>query len=388
MKLLAVCESPPTTDPRHGNGSTLIAAHVLPRLPDTVELTLAYFHDRPGGPDRAVLNRCLVTHDLPIRPTWLAHVAQTATRLPRATWQRTTPENRTTVERLAADADVVYLHGFHTFGFASAFTKPLVVNEIDPWSLFWAERSHTGSPWRRWYDSMQSRRARRLERWIAGRCHDYIVVNHADAEALEHQTGRPVTAIPNGVETLPPTSGDTSRDPHCLAFVGTLDYAPNIEAARTLCREVLPNVREQVPEARLVLAGRRPGSDVAELAGDHVDVRGDVASVHDVFAAAGVAVYPGTTGRGTKNTILEALGAGCPVVASAESVRGVGPGHPVVTAVAPSELGSEVVSLLRDDGRRRELGAAGAAFVAALPNWDDVAARYGAVFDSAVDPGV
>lgn len=387
MKLLAVCESPPTTDPRHGNGSTLIAANVLPRLPAGTEITLAYFQDRPGGPDRAVVERCIATHQLAIRPTWLAHAAQPATRLPRATWQRTTTENRATITRLASHADTVYLHGFHSFGFATAIRKPLVVNEIDPWSLFWAQRARTGARWRRWYDAMQSRRARPVEEAAARASRAYIVVNRADAAALSHQIDTPVTAIPNGVDTAPQVRSDVVRDAHSLVFVGTLDYAPNIEAARTLCREILPLVRERIPDAHVVLAGRRPGRDVAELASEYVEVRGNVESVQDVFAAAGVAVYPGTTGRGTKNTVVEALAAGCPVVASEQSARGVDTGHPIVTATTTSGLGTEISSLLSDDRRRKELSAAGVAFTAALPSWDDVATRYNDVFVSAIESG-
>ncbi|MEZ5170749.1 MAG: glycosyltransferase family 4 protein [Acidimicrobiia bacterium] len=189
------------------------------------------------------------------------------------------------------------------------------------------------------------------------------------------------------MDALPGVPDDILRDPRCLVFVGTLDYAPNIEAARSLCREILPRVREKVPAAHVVLAGRRPGPEVAELAGDHVTVHGDVESVNDVFAAAGVAVYPGTTGRGTKNTVLEALAAGCPVVATRESVRGLASGHPVVTASTPADLGAEIASLIRNDRRRSDLSRSGSAFVDSLPGWDDAAARYADVFTSASEPG-
>jgi len=54
MKVLAVCESPPTTDSTYGNGSTLITARLLPALPPFIELHVAYFEDRPACPDAAV----------------------------------------------------------------------------------------------------------------------------------------------------------------------------------------------------------------------------------------------------------------------------------------------------------------------------------------------
>ncbi len=374
MRLLVVAESPPTTDPVDGNGSTMIAAQVLPRLPADIDLHLAYFADRSQRPDPAVRDRAGTVSVLPVRPARAALLAQPFTRLPRATWQRAGA--RPQVLAWAAQSDVAYLHGLHTFFALQGSPVPVVANEIDPWSDYWRERSRRRSGPSAWYDRVQAARAGRLEE-VAARCASaLVVVNQADADRLRRRTGAPAVAIPNGTARSGPAGNGHGPEPATLAFVGTLDYPPNVEAVTRLVRDVLPRVQRHVPAARVLLAGRRPTPAVQELAGPSVDVLGDVPDVGAVFGRAQVAVYPGRTGRGTKNTVAEAVGAACPVVASVESARGHGTGDHLRTGATDEELAAAVVGLLADPDAARRARAACVSAAAALTDWDDVAGRY------------
>lgn len=386
MKLLVVAESPPTTDPIGGNGSTMILAEVLPRLPHDVELHLAWFTDRPQEPDAAVLERARTVTRLPVRSDRWAVLAQPVTRLPRATWQRAGA--RAEVHRLATVADVTYLHGLHTFAALPGLPGPVVVNEIDPWSDYWAERARSQKGLRALYDRVQAARARRLEGAAARQAAAVVVVNEADAVRLRARTGGTVVAVPNGIARFAPaTPAATSAGERTAVFVGTLDYPPNVEAVTRLVRDVVPLVRTRVPDLRVVLAGRRPAEEVLRLAGEGVEVRADVPDVASVFRQAGVAVYAGRTGRGTKNTVAEAVRAGCPVVASTESARGHTPGAHLLVGDADADLADAVTSLLTDPGALTAARQAALAASASLGDWDDVAARYVDLLRSAAGAG-
>ena len=377
MRVLAVCESPPTLDPAEANGSTLIPAQVLPRLSADVEVDLLWFQDRAAPPDRAVLARCEVARALPLRPGRLALAAQAGTRLPRATWQRAGHSDL--VRRLGARADVVYLHGLHVFGHAVAVAQaaPVVVQEVDPWSQYWRQRAHERRGPAAAYDASQARRAERLERQVAAVATEYLVVSHRDAEDLGRRLGRKVVAVPNGVERrAAEAAGASAEECDLLVFVGTLDYPPNVAAVHELATQVLPLVRRERPGARLLVAGRRPTDAVRALEGAAVQVVGAVDDVHEVFSRAAVAVYPGRLGRGTKNTPLEALAAGCPVVATPEAARGLPQGDHLLLGREPIELAAHVLALLADDGRRRALRRSAAAAVRDLPPWEETASRY------------
>lgn len=375
MRLLAVCESPPTLHMGAANGATLISAQVLPRLADDIDIDLVWFADRAAEPTPELLARCSSSVRLPLRPLRSALAALPVTRLPRATWQRAGGDD--VVRRLAEHADVVYLHGLHVFSSAPSLAAPVVAHEIDPWSHYWRERAGQAGPARGVYDRVQARRAQRLERAVAAVAARYLVVNHDDAARLSVELDRNVDAVPNGVDLArfwP--RGPDAADPDLLVFVGTLDYPPNVAAVTELCTQVLPRIRALRPQTRLVVAGRRPVPQVHALAGDGVEVLGQVDDVRDVYARAAVAVYPGALGRGTKNTVLEALAVGCPVVCSPEAARGLAPGEHLALGADAEQLASQALDLLADPERRQRVGAAAAAVAHGLPDWDEVAQSY------------
>ncbi len=112
-RVLVVSESPPSLDPAHGNGATLILGKVLPRLDSATELDLVYYDDRPVGPERDVVDRCRTVRRLPTRPAPVALVGQVMTRLPKATWQRDTSAARDLIGALEVDADLWQLGRDH-----------------------------------------------------------------------------------------------------------------------------------------------------------------------------------------------------------------------------------------------------------------------------------
>lgn len=383
MRLLVVCESPPTTDPALGNGSTMIPALVLPRLPARIRIDLAWFDDRPIGPDETVLRRCQSAEALPMRAGAFGAAAAVGSALPRATWLRDGRRARNRTAALARRADVVYLHGLHTFALSRRLRAPLVAHEVDPWSLHWRQRARCGPLHRRIYDRTQARRAAALEARTAARASAYVVVSDADAGVLTERLRRPVRAVPNGFDPgLAPVPAEEAS-PHVVGFVGSLDYAPNVEAVRELVESVLPKVRALVPEARVVVAGRRPVPGVLALAGERVEVLGDVVSVREVFGRAAVLAYPGGLGFGRKNTVMEALACGRPVVASAVAARGLEPGEHLAIADHPAGMAERVAELLRDPVRRRRAGEHAARVAAGFPSWDATAAALAELFDDA-----
>ncbi|NIZ92031.1 glycosyltransferase [Kineococcus rubinsiae] len=373
MRVFCLAESPPSTDARYGNGSTMISCHLLQNLPEDVRIDLAYFDDRPVPVDPGLRERLHSVVRLPVRGRLPALLHQPFTRLPRATWQRQV--SREVVRSLSAEADVTYLHGLHVFGQLDAVEGPVVAHAVDPWSAYWAERAAHRRGLARTYDLVQSRRAARLEDRLVDRASSVVVVNAGDARTWAERSGARVVAVPNGTAS-PGDDDGAAGPPATVAFVGSLDYPPNVEALDVLVHEVLPLVRREVPGVRLVVAGRRPTADVLSLAGAGVEVRGDVPDVVEVFRSAHVAVYPGRTGRGTKNTVAEALGAGRPVVASVESSRGHSPTPALLVRSTSAEVAEAVVALLTDPATRMAAAAALEGGAAPRRSWQSAAQEF------------
>jgi glycosyltransferase involved in cell wall biosynthesis len=152
-----------------------------------------------------------------------------------------------------------------------------------------------------------------------------------------------------------------------ILFIGHLGYAPNKRAARRLARRVLPELRRRHPSARLTIAGRRPNArlrrDLATC--PNVTLRADPADLADLYRQADLMIVPLTEGGGSRIKVLEALALGCPVVASAKAVEGLGlvPDRHVLLAETAPEIAAATDRLMQDPDLRAALIAQGRDFV-------------------------
>lgn len=204
-------------------------------------------------------------------------------------------------------------------------------------------------------------------------------VGERDAAWLTRIGGKAsVHVVPNGV-ALPPASSLLPEAPvPTLAFTGTLDFPPNIDAVRHAVTLVWPLVRAAVPDARLLVAGRRPVPEIAALHGrDGIAVRADLPDLVPLLGEAWAAIAPMRTGAGIKNKVLEAWACARPVVLSALATNGLvlPPGHAGLVRDDPRGMADAVIGLFRDAPARHALGQAARALVAERFTWQAAAAQ-------------
>jgi O-antigen biosynthesis protein len=180
-----------------------------------------------------------------------------------------------------------------------------------------------------------------------------------------------------------------------IIFVAGFSHTPNEDAACWFVSEILPLIRQQVPEAHLSIIGSNPSASVRALAddaeaavpsGDEDVDTGDVvrnnpdrsgwgvavfANVSDdelsaAYARARVAVVPLRYGAGVKLKVVEALREGVPLVTTPVGTQGL-PGIWQIVAVAeePTLFAAAVVALLLDDASWERSCAAQLAFARA-----------------------
>lgn len=239
---------------------------------------------------------------------------------------------------------------------------------------------------RRWpaaaYSLVQWRRLRRFEQAVCRRAGGLVAVSHADAEALAGLDPRlsPVV-VPNGVDLeayrpeFPPLPGLAHP---CLAFTGKMDFRPNIDAVLWFAREVLPRLREQVPDVHLYVVGQSPSPRLDALRAEpRITLTGRVDDVRPYIAAADLYVVPLRVGGGTRLKVLEAMAMGKALVSTSLGVEGLGvtDGGQVLLADTPEAFAHKVAGLLRDAGRRQALGQAARAFVEKGYGWESIGPR-------------
>jgi glycosyltransferase involved in cell wall biosynthesis len=193
--------------------------------------------------------------------------------------------------------------------------------------------------------------------------------------------------LPNGVD-LNYFRPDRSmpREPKTLVISGKMSYHANVSMTLYFVKQVLPLVRSQHPDVKVIVVGKDPPPDIQSLAQDpNIVVTGTVQDIRPYLRSAAVAVVPLTYGAGVQNKVLEAMACGTPVVATPRSVSAleVEAGEEIFTADGEQHFANATCHLLDDPALRERTGLAGRAYVERCHNWVDIAGRLETLYEEA-----
>ncbi|MBY0549947.1 MAG: glycosyltransferase family 4 protein [Candidatus Obscuribacterales bacterium] len=182
--------------------------------------------------------------------------------------------------------------------------------------------------------------------------------------------------VPHGVDLKRFSSVDTDRaEPKTIVFSGVLRTNTNVHAICWFAKNVWPLVLNEEPDAKLLIVGRAPRSEVTALHGrNNIDVIGEVPDPAEYIARAAVCVNPVLAGAGMQNKLLEFMASGKPIVATPVAIEGIGcaADKDLLVCENATEFAKAVVYLLRSPQRREELGAAARAFVERRWSWENL----------------
>jgi len=227
----------------------------------------------------------------------------------------------------------------------------------------------------RFFSKIEAARLARQERRIARLTDRVLLTSPIDAAALQKLVpGARIAVLSNGVDLdyfqpLPDPGG------YELLFYGHLRYPPNADGLIWFCREIFPQVRKTVPEAKLNIVGKEPPPEVVALSGlPGVKLWGYVPDLRPYLAGSSLVVVPLRYGTGVRNKVLEALAAGRAVVSTSLGCEGleIAPGKHLEVVDESAGFAAAVVRLLRDPARRTVLAANGRKLVEKRYSWEAV----------------
>jgi glycosyltransferase involved in cell wall biosynthesis len=372
MRVLLVCEQAPGRDAVTGDGSSLISREILLHGSRKAEFHLIYFGDSDARPDEDLLACCSEVTRLPRRGS-SRDIRFLLSRLPRKSWRHNGGAARRAVAEASRHADVTVLHGGEILPLFSSVHGPLVVQEVDPWSDYMRQLAKGRGRARGLVARRMAGRMARLERRASRRADAFTLVNEHDRHRHAARLACPVVAIPNGSPSATHVL-TTGPGTATVGFVGTLDYAPNVEAALRLVDIVGELRRGPCGDARLLLAGRRPTDAVLAAVREKpwIELVPNFRELTDVLSRIDVFACPDQPGFGTRNSPLEALRYGVPVVAFPSAVRGLSPEAHLVVVSSDQDFLAQTARLLEPEANRR------ARPVAPIPgrDWADVVDEY------------
>ncbi len=277
--------------------------------------------------------------------------------------------------------DVLYMD--HLDSFVYSHLAPhgtcLAIDLHNVYSLIAARTAQESSSMRRVYLNREARLLQVMEAECARRCDVLTAVSTEEAEYFRRLGNEHVHVVPNGVDCQHYAELPEGRDGGVptILYLGAMSWRPNVSAAQFLAAEVLPSVRDVVPDAVLRIVGRDPVPEVLALRRlPGVTVTGAVESVMPYLAEAHVLAVPLESGGGTRLKILEAFAAGLPVVSTPVGAEGIDaqPGVHFLQADRP-QFARAIAGALSERGTLQRVPSAARRLVLEKYDWRAVGER-------------
>jgi GT2 family glycosyltransferase/SAM-dependent methyltransferase/glycosyltransferase involved in cell wall biosynthesis len=210
-----------------------------------------------------------------------------------------------------------------------------------------------------------------------------VVSDSERAQVQRDVPGAKVAVVPtvHDVEPFVPPPEERAG----ILFVGGFQHPPNIDAAVSLVKEVMPAVWRELGDVRVSIVGSHPPPEVQALASARVDVTGWVEDLQPLLDAAKLMLAPLHYGAGMKGKITQALSVGLPVVTTPIGAEGLD-GHEqecMLIADDPHQLAAETIRAYRDEGLWRELSRAGQELILAHCSTQVISGRLGELLEGA-----
>jgi glycosyltransferase involved in cell wall biosynthesis len=203
-----------------------------------------------------------------------------------------------------------------------------------------------------------------------------LVLSYTDVEKAVIQSHNLdltlVAKCPWVVETVPKVPRFEER---CdIAFLGGYNHHPNAEAVEWFVEQVMPLLRQQLPQVVFKVYGSHVPKRLHELAEKHenISIAGWVPTVDAVYNTCRVFVAPLQSGAGIKGKVIGALAHGVPCVLSQLAAEGIPVADGVDACVAdkPEEWVAAIVGLYQNQTQWQAMSVKALGFAERLYGFD------------------
>lgn len=149
-----------------------------------------------------------------------------------------------------------------------------------------------------------------------------------------------------------------------IVFVGGYQHTPNVDAVQYFVTEIMPLLRQQLPDVHFYAVGSKTPPEIQALASEDVIITGFVEDLNPLLDKMRVSVAPLRYGAGIKGKIGSSMAVGLPVVATPLAAEGMSltNGENILVADSAEAFAAEVVKLYQDETLWNRISQNGLAF--------------------------
>ncbi len=247
---------------------------------------------------------------------------------------------------------------------------------------------HHRNPIVRTYARLQARRFLQYEPMTCRAFDRCLMITREDEETLRQMAPDIRTdVIPAGVDTEFFRPQIESGEKDTIAWIGNLEWWPNVHGLMRFVETVLPRLLRIKPSLRLAVYGKGADDGIRALHdGKNIFVKGFVADIRDAFRSANVLVVPLYVGSGIRIKILEGMASGKAIVTTTVGCEGIDTQGMECydVATSPDEFATKLCELLDNEERRIRLGTLAAKVVSEYYSWDAIGKRFMSCYEKLV----
>jgi len=207
--------------------------------------------------------------------------------------------------------------------------KPLLLMDfMDLDSDKWQQYAKTTSWPMKWIYQREASLLAKYEQQITHNFDTSFFIADAEVELFHSRAedyGKVLT-MGNGMDTgsFVPASSPPNNNAPVMLFTGVMDYKPNIDAVVWFVDNVWHEILKEYPEARFIIAGMNPTSNVKGLEKiSGIEVTGFVDDILPYYHQSDYFVAPFRLARGVQNKVLQGFACGLPVIATPMGAEGI-----------------------------------------------------------------
>jgi len=250
------------------------------------------------------------------------------------------------------------------------FKIPSTLDYMDAFSKGIERRVDKSPFWKKPLFMMEHERLKSFENLAFEFFQNHCIISNSDLEFIFHEKKHLIQVIPNGINTeyFSKNKYDIKYD---LVFTGNLNYAPNINAATYICKEIYPLLKIKFPTIKILIVGSNPSSRVKKLANNDITIKGWQDDIRKSYCSGKIFFAPMRIGTGLQNKLLEAMSLEIPCVTSSLANQSLQANHKenIYIGDSTNECISIISYLLKHEEIRDEIGKKGRKFVLENFSW-------------------
>jgi GT2 family glycosyltransferase/tetratricopeptide (TPR) repeat protein len=159
-----------------------------------------------------------------------------------------------------------------------------------------------------------------------------------------------------------------------VVFIGGFTHRPNVDAVLHFYHDIFPLIQNEVPDIKVYIVGNKPPDEILRLQCDNFIITGFVTDTGEYLQKSLVSIAPLRYGAGLKAKVLEAMGAGVPVVTTTIGAEGIGASdnEHVMISDSPEGFAEKVAQLYRDEKLWEKVAGKGKSLVEDIYSFEAV----------------